>query len=179
MSSWLSFLKLKALLNENRTTRFIYPIASGRTPVERTKSKFSALGRPKRVKNPGEQLYAPLVQSSEGKYSFQVQIFEFYLTGPKCRDGTLHSAECHPGISELCISSANQTSMCPRVHMILSCDTRRQPGETQNLLTRTSRTTNAGCTRLPSAFDEILEREFLETRLCVYDFTLAMSSQST
>ncbi len=54
---------------------------SGRTPFESTESEFSALGQPKRVKNSGEKLYAPLVQSSEGKYSLQVKIFEFYPFG--------------------------------------------------------------------------------------------------
>ncbi len=44
------------------------------------------------MKNPGEKRSAPLVQSSVGKYSFQVKIFEFYLSGPKCRGGTLQSA---------------------------------------------------------------------------------------
>ncbi len=40
-----------------------YP--SSRTPVESTGSEFSAVVRPKRVKNPGEKLYAPLMRSSK------------------------------------------------------------------------------------------------------------------
>ncbi len=44
-------------------------MASSGTPVESTESEFSAAGRPKPVKNPREKLYAPLVQSSEEKYS--------------------------------------------------------------------------------------------------------------
>ncbi len=34
----------------------------------------------------------------------------------------------------------NQTSMCPRVYMIFAHDTRRQPGETRDPLTKTSQT---------------------------------------
>ncbi len=60
--------------------------------VESTESEFLAIERPKRVKNPGEKLYTPLVQSSEVKYYLQVKIFEFYLSGPKCQGGTL---QCH------------------------------------------------------------------------------------
>ncbi len=72
----------------------------------KSESEFSAIGRPKCLKNPEEKLSAPLVQSSEEKFTLQVKIFEFYPSGPKCRDGTLHSAECHLGTSELCTSGA-------------------------------------------------------------------------
>ncbi len=50
----------------------------------------------KTVKNPVDKLYAPLVQSSEVKYSLQIRIFEFYPSGPNC----------HPGTLELCSSGA-------------------------------------------------------------------------
>ncbi len=53
--------------------------------VENTESEFSVVGRLKRVKKPQEKLSTPLVQNSEGKYSLQVKIFEFYPSGPKCR----------------------------------------------------------------------------------------------
>ncbi len=53
--------------------------------VENTESEFSAVGWRKRVKKHREKLSAPLVQSSEGKYSLRVKIFEFYPSGPKCR----------------------------------------------------------------------------------------------
>ncbi len=42
-------------------------------------------------KNPGEKLLAPLVQSSEWKYSLQVNFFEFYPSGT---NSSVHSAEC-------------------------------------------------------------------------------------
>ncbi len=76
-----------------------YP--SDRTLVESTESKFSAVRPLKRVKNTGEKLYPLLVQTSEGKYSLQIKIFEFYPSGPECRGGTRQSAECHHGTSEL------------------------------------------------------------------------------
>ncbi len=50
--------------------------ADGCTLVESIESEFSAIGRPKRVKNPGKKLYPPLVQSFEEKYF--LQMFEFY-----------------------------------------------------------------------------------------------------
>ncbi len=50
---------------------------SGRTPVESTESEFSAVGRPKRVKN-RKRNFTP---SSEEKYSLRVKIFEFYPSG--------------------------------------------------------------------------------------------------
>ncbi len=56
-------------------------MTSGRTLVESTKPEFSAVRWPKRVKNPEEKLYTQQVQSSEGKYSLQIKIFEFYLSG--------------------------------------------------------------------------------------------------
>ncbi len=49
--------------------------------VDSTESEFSAVKRPKWVKNHGDILYAPLVQSSKGKYSLQFKIFEFYTSG--------------------------------------------------------------------------------------------------
>ncbi len=42
-------------------------VPSGRTQVESSESEFSAIGRPRRIKNCGENLYASLVQSSEEK----------------------------------------------------------------------------------------------------------------
>ncbi len=118
-----------------------YP--SGRTLVESIKLEFSAIGRPKRVKNPGKKLYAPLMQSSKvpwwypalcrvplqhfrtlhqrcvkflsmifyhfWPYSDKIlerNISHHWCKVPKCRGGTLHSAECHPNISELCTSGA-------------------------------------------------------------------------
>ncbi len=70
-------------------------------------AELSAKGQQKRVKNFGEKLAAPLVQSSEGKYFLQDKIFEFYPSGPKCQGGTLQSAECHSGTSKLYTSGAN------------------------------------------------------------------------
>ncbi len=62
--------------------------------VKMTESEFSAAGRPRRVKNPGEKLFTPLAQSSKAKSKCRGDALQ-----PKFRGGTLHSPECHPGTS--------------------------------------------------------------------------------
>ncbi len=47
------------------------------TTVKSSKSEFLAVVRPKWVKNHGGILYTPPVLRSEGKYSFQGEIFRF------------------------------------------------------------------------------------------------------
>ncbi len=81
-------------------------------PQSSTESEFLGVGRPKRLKSPGEKLDALLVKCSKGKYSLQVKIIEFYLFGLKCRRGTPQSAKsCRvpaipDGTPELCTSGA-------------------------------------------------------------------------
>ncbi len=84
------------------------------------------------------------------------------------------SLNCHTHL--LCTSGANQTSMCPRVYMILVCDTRQQPGETRDLLTWTSRTAKKA--RVNEAIHEhprLHESIRSEASVFIYILALALS----
>ncbi len=69
-----------------------------------------------------------------------------------------------------------KTSMCPQVYLILVCDTRQQPGVTQNPLTPTSRTTeiaraNKARHEHPRLYDSIQG----EASVSIYILALALS----